>query len=73
MIRRGTLLLAATMTVLLIWLLVGCAGREGAGGGQKQKAGVGHSSDRADDQTREGPSLGEHCFGEDYLGTTETA
>ena len=46
MIRRGTLLLAATMTVLLIWLLVGCAGREGAGGGQKQKAGVGHSSDQ---------------------------
>jgi Tol biopolymer transport system component len=46
MIRRGTLLLAATMTVLLIWPLVGCAGREGAGGGQKQEAGVGHSSDQ---------------------------
>lgn len=44
MMRRGTLLLAATMTVLLIWLLVACAGREGAGGGQKQEDDVGENS-----------------------------
>jgi hypothetical protein len=31
------------MTVLLIWLLVGCAGREGASGGQNQEN-VGESS-----------------------------
>src|SRR5215210_866616 len=44
MMRRGTLLRAAMQVLLLIWLLVGCAGREGAGGGQKQEDDAGESS-----------------------------
>src|SRR5829696_5954002 len=44
MMRRRTLLLAAMQLLLLIWLSVGCTGREGAGGGQKQKDDVGESS-----------------------------
>ena len=40
MMRLGTVLLTATMTVLLLWLLVGCAGGDGARGGQQHEAGV---------------------------------
>jgi hypothetical protein len=46
MIRLGTVLLTATMTLLLLWLLVGCTGGEGARGGQQHEAGVDSSSDQ---------------------------
>jgi TolB protein len=47
MMRRKLLLLTATMMSVLLWLLVGCALREGASGGQKQEADAGHDSDQA--------------------------
>jgi hypothetical protein len=37
MIRLGTVLLTATMTLLLLWLLVGCTGGEGARGASSMK------------------------------------
>ena len=46
MMRLGTVLLTATITVLLLWLLAGCTGGDDARGSQQHEAGVDGSSDQ---------------------------